>query len=63
MSVSGYGPGDHNGIILPKIPPKDAEISASFLRTNGFAKEQSGMKGEGAEKNYLSQALAVRGEL
>lgn len=58
----GCGPGHRNGIILPKIPPKDTEIANTGLRTNYFAEEGSETKGEGAGKRNLSQALAVRGK-
>lgn len=45
-------------MVLPTTPPKDAEISASPLRTTDFAEEGLEAKGEGAGKKNTHHSIS-----
>lgn len=54
VSISGHGSWEHNNIVLPKIPPKDTEITTLVLRTNYFTKKEQKRR---CKKKNLLQAL------
>lgn len=53
--MSGHGSWEHNNIVLPKIYPKDTEITTSFLRTNYFTKKEQ--KKKDARKESITSPL------